>query len=246
MARKPKAEPSQQIATVIRKADPTALKARDKNARFMTAAQLKRLTDNIARDGALTSLPLVYQRAEGRLEIISGHHRVQAAIGAGMSEIDVICITTELSETRLTGLQLSHNAITGQDDQSLLADLYSSLDLEGRKYSGLTDDAFAGLDNLGLASLGIGAVKYEELRITFLPEDQVEFEAYLKRIGKAAEKRPHLVAARADFDELFDSLIRVKEGLKVHNAGLALVAMARLACEKLTEIEATDADQPET
>jgi ParB-like chromosome segregation protein Spo0J len=49
----------------------------------MKAPQFKRLVENIRRDGVLTQLPLVYR---GR--ILSGNHRVRAAIEAGLTEIE--------------------------------------------------------------------------------------------------------------------------------------------------------------
>ena len=121
------------IATEIRKVDPKTLKPREKNARYMTNEQLERLTENVKRDGRLTSLPLVHTLADGRLELISGHHRTLASIGAGFDQIEVIVITTELDDSRITALQLSHNAISGQDDKSILAGLYEALDLPERK-----------------------------------------------------------------------------------------------------------------
>lgn len=232
----------QRIDTEIRRVAAKALKPRGKNARFMTAEQMKLLTENIQRDGTLTSLPLAYLRDDGTLELISGHHRVEAAKAAGLDEIEAIIITTRLSETRLTGLQLSHNAITGQDDKNVLADLYGTLDLEMRRYSGLTDDSFEGFDGLGLDSLGIGAITYEELRISFLPNDRDEFLAYLKRVSAEAAKRPTIAAPREDFDEFFDTMIAVKEGLQILNAGLGLLAMARLASERLDQLNAEAGD----
>lgn len=211
----------------------------------MTAQQMKQLTANIRRDGKLTSLPLVFERPDGALEILSGHHRTQAAIEAGLAVIDVLVVKGDLDEKRLTAIQLSHNAITGQDDRSMLASLYDGLDLDDRKYSGLTDDLLGGFD-LKMVGMGVGAITYEELRINFLPEDAEEFRKCLKRIETHAKKRDALVAHYADFDRFFETLLAIKQGLNIHNAAIALRFMADLAAEQLSTMEMGDAHQQET
>ena len=230
-----KPDNSAKLATEIREVDPRTLKGRDKNARYMTAQQMAQLVENLKRDGELTSLPLTYQHDGGTLEVISGHHRVEAAIKAGFATIRVLVIVTRLSDARLTAIQLSHNAINGQDDRSILADLFQSLEITERKYSGLTDDMFGGLD-LQLSGLSIGAVTYQELKISFLPEDEAEFLDLVKRVEKKA-KGLNLVAPLTIFDRLFDTLIAVKRFANVQNAGIAMCLLAQLADERLAQLE---------
>jgi hypothetical protein len=227
----------QEFATEIRTVNPKSLKPRDSNARYMTADQLELLTENIKRDGKLTSLPLVHVLDNGDLEIISGHHRTLASIAAGFAEIDVICVTSELDDSRITALQLSHNAISGQDDKSILASLYESLDLVERKYSGLTDDVLGEIGKVDVAGLSLGVIEYQQLRIDFLPEDASAFEAALKKLGKVGAKQTQLVARYEDFDAVFDTLIAVKAATNTYNAGMALRLMADLALERLDELE---------
>ena len=94
------------------------LKLLAKNARYMAEPEFNRLVENLRRDGVLTSLPLVY-----RGEVLSGNHRVQAALKAGILTADVIEIETELSEEQQRAIQLSHNALTGKDDPNLLREI---------------------------------------------------------------------------------------------------------------------------
>src|ERR1700761_3709618 len=93
------------------------LKLVEKNARYMEGRQFSKLVANIKRDGCLTTLPLVH-REGGKLTVISGNHRVQAAIKAGLVDTDVIEVLSPLSRKQFVALQLSHNAIVGIDDQS--------------------------------------------------------------------------------------------------------------------------------
>ena len=230
------------IATEIRKVDPKTLKPREKNARYMTNEQLERLTENVKRDGRLTSLPLVHTLADGRLELISGHHRTLASIGAGFDQIEVIVITAELDDSRITAIQLSHNAISGQDDKSILAGLYEALDLPERKYTGLTDSVLGDLGKVDVSAISLGVIEYQQLRVDFLPDDAQAFEAGLKRLGKVSEKMVHMVASYADFDAVFDTLIRVKEKTNTFNAGMAMRLMVDLAIERLDQLDQENAD----
>jgi hypothetical protein len=215
------------------------LKAPEKNARYMTAAQFDRLVENLKRDGVLTSLPLVYGDT-----ILSGNHRVRAALKAGIVEADVIEVVTPLDAKRRVALQLSHNAITGQDDPNLLSDLYGSLDFDEKAYSGLTDEMLGKIDDLTMSALGIGAPAYEDILLTFLPEDAEQFAALVKRLEKAGRAMPRFVSSLADFTPFFDTLLAVKEKLNIHNTSLAVRMMATLACERLEQIGQEDHGTP--
>ena len=103
-----------------------------KNARSMPPATYKRLVENIRHDGVLTSTPLVgsMKGDERRLFVLSGNHRVAAAIDAGIEEATCIAILDPIPRDRFSAIQLSHNAIEGDDDASILQELYAILDLD--------------------------------------------------------------------------------------------------------------------
>src|SRR5690242_16828167 len=86
------------------------LKLLEKNARYMKPEQFNRLVENIRRDGCLTSVPLVHRDGDD-LVVVSGNHRVSAAIKAGIEESDVIEVMSPLTRQQFVALQLSHNAI---------------------------------------------------------------------------------------------------------------------------------------
>src|SRR5208282_6832990 len=87
---------SASLQTRVIKAKLKDLKLLEKNARFMKGPQFNRLVENIKNDGCLTSFPLVY-REKDSLVVVSGNHRVAAAVKAGIEESDVIEITTPLT-----------------------------------------------------------------------------------------------------------------------------------------------------
>ena len=197
----------------------------------MSPAEYKRLCDNVRIDGRLTSAVLACQEGD-TIEILSGHHRRLAAIDVGLPEIEVIVITTPLSDERKTAIQLSHNAVIGKDNPSVLAQLYKEIGLDAKMFSGLTDDVLE-LDKLTLSGFQAG-VQYEELRIAFLPEDKQAFEVALKRV-RASDKAATHLARYADFEKIFDAIIKIKDKRNVQNSAVALTVMAELACERLDE-----------
>lgn len=237
------------LDTAIERLPIKQLRHLKKNARYMTAEQQKRLTENITRDGVLTSLPLVWlmQSKGGKptetppvYEIVSGNHRVASAREAGLEEIDVIVIRNWISAERRVEIQLAHNAVSGQDDLSVLEELYEGLSLSGKEYSGLTDDWFEGLRDLSLSGFNVDGPEYQEITLTFLPEDATQFEDMAKRAEKHG-KVLYKAARFEDFNTLFDAIVRTKEAQNIQNNAMAIAALADLAMERLDQIEAEQA-----
>ena len=206
----------------------------------MTPQEFSQLVANIKGDGKLLGTPVVY-----RGEVLSGNHRVKAAIAAGIEEADVLEILTELTDERRLAIQLSQNAINGRDDPNILADLYTQLgSLEWKRYSGVTDDHLKVTDEK-LASLGISHPKYEELTIVFLPEEKQAFLDLLDKIGKSKKAQTILAGGLSTFDQLFDALVRVKQERHVINNAVALRLLAELAVQQLdAEIVAPVVPEP--
>jgi len=220
--------------------------AAEENARFMTADQMRRLSGNLKKDNALTSAVLVYPDAESRkLVVLSGNHRVEAAVLAGQHIIPVMVIQSFLTEERKIAIQLSHNAITGQDDPNILGKLYESLTLEYKAYSGLTDDSFNILEKLDIDSLAIGTPQYEEILLLFLPADKTIFMKCLERLGKLIEKRTYLAALYDDYSRIFEAIIAVKQHKNIFNTAVAIRALADLAIERLEQLEAEAELEPQ-
>jgi len=212
------------------------LKLLEKNARFMKGAMFNRLVENIRADGCVTSLPLVHREGDA-LVVISGNHRVAAAIKAGIDESDVIEVTSPLTRQQFVALQLSHNAIAGQDDPNILRQLYDELDFGWKEYSGLTDDAFK-VEDLDASVLRIERPFYEELHIAFLPGDAAIFRAWLDKIGKSKAASERTVGVYQDFDVFFRQILAVKHVTGVHNTAVALRLMAELAGRALASEDA--------
>jgi hypothetical protein len=202
----------------------------------MAHAEYKTLVDDLKRDGVLTSSPLLYEHEDGRLECVSGHHRLEAAQDAGIGSVHALVITTPLSRERLIGLQLAHNRVVGQDDPNTLKLLYYSLPLDEKRYTGLTDDDFKDLKPIDVKGLSIGAPQYQSVELLFLPRDLPVIKEQLERVSKS-KRALTLAADYADFDSIFDAATRVKRVKDIHNSALAFRVMAELAQERLDQLE---------
>lgn len=224
------------MRTEIRTGSPKALKRLDRNARYMTEAQMGRLVENIRRDGKLTSLPLVYRHDDGVEEVLSGNHRVEAAVMAGLEEIEYIVILDRLSEERRIAIQLSHNAINGQDDPNLLAELYASLNLEEKLYSGITDDMVKGLPEIDIDGMSIGTPKQQEMRLVFLDGDEIAFKDFVRTLNDRGKVPDSYLARMETFDRLFETLVAVKKKENIWNTALAFERLAQLARERLDQL----------
>lgn len=102
------------------------LKEQDLNARSMKTEMFSRLTANIRDDQRLESFPFIAQTERG-FEIVSGHHRVRAAIDAGLTEIYCIVDVTNLNRDAIASKQLAHNAISGEDNDELIKRIFNSI-----------------------------------------------------------------------------------------------------------------------
>ena len=85
---------------VIAKVPLDKVKEQDINARIMKNEMQDQLTANIKKRGQLESLPL-FVLVDGKLEIISGHHRVKSARAAEMKEIIAIVDVSGLSRSTI-------------------------------------------------------------------------------------------------------------------------------------------------
>jgi hypothetical protein len=212
------------VETTIVSTDPTALVLLANNARYMTKDQFARLTDNVRRDGKLTSLPLVAPLADGRLEVLSGNHRTRAAVAAGLTQIDVVRIDSPLTADQRTAIQLSHNSIAGDDDPHKLKELFDSiLDVDLREYSGLDDETLGTmLDHLDVPSIALTSLDYQALTLLLLPEQLADAAAVFDDAKALAVGDAVWVGRLAAFDALMDTLDVAQRITGSRNRGVEL------------------------
>lgn len=227
------------IKTTLEKRDPNDLKLLEINARFMRAEQYNTLLENIKRDGGLTSVPLVWQNPEnGEETVLSGNHRTMAARDAGLTEIDVMLIKQPLTEQQRIAIQLSHNAIAGEDDPSTLRILYDALDdVESRLYSGLDDKTLELLENASVAPMSEANLDYQTVMLVFLPH---EIEAATQALREAKDQRPNalnLLAGLEQYEKTLDALETAHSAANIVNVAGALGVILQVFEENLEDLQ---------
>lgn len=207
---------------------PTAFHAATVNARFMKKSQYAQLVANVKRDGNLGSLPLCWKAPDGQLHILSGHHRIQAAVDAGVSEVLYLYLEGDLKPAQRTAIQISHNSIVGEDDLTVLKQQWESIqDLEAKLYSGLDDNFFKGYDPVNLGLFNEKGLTYQTVELQFLPSELETLKTILDKIGKS--KRARFGAPLQQFDAFTQALMRFKDAAGIINSAIAFHALVHIA-----------------
>lgn len=228
-----------QIKTKLEKRDPRTLKLLDVNARFMKKEQYDVLVANIERDGALTSVPLVWVDPDtGVEEVLSGNHRTMASIDAGLETIDVMVIDQPLTQQQRVAIQLSHNAITGEDDPSTLRILYDSLDdVDMRLYSGLDDKTLDMLEENNVAPMSEANLEYQSVMLVFLPEELEHAKNAFDNAKKASAGADMMMAGMEQYMRTLDALETAHSAANVTNVAAALSIIIDVFEENLESMQ---------
>ena len=187
-----------ELTTRMVRIDPKTLRQAEVNARFMRHETIQRLVDNLRADGELTSAPFAVRDEDGGYTVLSGNHRVIAAIEAEIGDIWVQVCDEPLSPDRRTAIQLSHNAIVGEDDEAILSRMYDSIeDIDMRLYSGLNDEMLEILNKMNdVPSIGMPKLEYRTFSLFFLPDSLDEILPFLDQLQKQLEGFTDVAIAR--------------------------------------------------
>lgn len=218
--------------------NPRDIKLLETNARYMKHEEFNRLVDNVRRDGKLTSTPFLCKDKDGRWLCLSGNHRTRAAIEVGLETITCLATDDELDEEQRIAIQLSHNAIAGQDDPATLKALYEKiLDTNLKKYSGLDDKTLDLLDKFSTISISEANLQFQTLSMVFLPN---ELDAVRKVIDEAKEriKSSHDIwlARMADYDRWLDAQEIVSSAHNVKNVATAVEIILKIFERNVTQL----------
>lgn len=228
------------METKILKVNPRDLKLLEVNARFMKSDEFAKLVNNIKRDGCLTQLPFCCKdpKEPKKLLVLSGNHRVKASIVAGIDEIEVQVAVGELTKDEMIAIQISHNAISGQDDMAILKDLYNAIDdIAMKDYCGLNDETLQLLEKISSDSIGSVGLQYQMINLLFLPEEVREMKQILRELKRVIEANPTLIANFKDYDVFMEVLSDVSKGALVKNTSLSFMTMMRLAASHIDDVK---------
>lgn len=170
--------------------DVTTLRERDVNAQVLQPRHMERLTENIRSRGQIESLPYVHCPSDpGQYEIVSGHHRVRAAVAAGITRIPVVLDKRKMRESEVIAKQISFNEIHGSPDEDILRQMIAKLDnVDDMLTTGLPEDMLPTVDKDDTKLLLPAAdFDWRMVTLTFLPGVLGQFDEAVKMIDKHSE-----------------------------------------------------------
>jgi hypothetical protein len=217
------------------KVHPSSLREQDVNARSMPKAMFERLAQTIARDKRLESLPLCAKTERG-LEIIAGHHRTRAATAAGVSAIFILVDVTGLTRSQIAAKQLAHNAIEGQDNEQLLAEIYRQIEDAESKLEAFID---AKLDievpKIKIEGLDI-EIDFKTVLLIFLPRVKERLDRALEYLRSSGQRLDGVyIAADTDYTPLEKAVRKINEEYDVRVVADILGKLADLALQACGE-----------
>ena len=203
------------------------------NARFFKRETFRQLRDNIASDKRLSSVPLCYQYEDGRLEVLSGNHRVSAAIEAGLEKIVVLVLTEEIAKSKRIAIQLSHNALVGEDDQSILESLWAQIDsVSDKLYSGLDSEVMKELGEVELINFTTPQVPAHAVTFMFTDGEKDQLNEIMEAFTDAVSHSSAVYVCRnSQYEEFLERIKDIKNAEKVHDGSLAMLRLLEVAAE---------------
>jgi hypothetical protein len=207
------------------------IKESDINPQEMSNKDFERLVENLRRDKVLTSAPLLMRQGEGeKLLCISGHHRIRAAIKAGIEKAYCIVVDKVDDSTRIR-LQLAHNDIHGNPREDIVAILQNKLneiDIALVDYK----DIEATAKTINQKNLSVPEFSY--INICLLEESRDRFVNMLMAIDP--EKTESFIIEKKEYERLKDLLtLAFKKGFK--SPGQAIGKFMDIVEEHLEEIQ---------
>ena len=234
-----------------RRIDPRKIALLELNAHYMRNEVFSRLVDNIKSDGAATSSPFLWRvhddatrkplhdpEDDGAYLALSGNHRVKAAIAADLPEINVLYSDDYLTPDRRRAIQLSHNAIFGEDDPAVLKAVYDGIgDYSMRVYYGLDDKQLKILDDVNIAALTTANLEFQTITMLFLPNEIGDVTAVWDAARKTlAGSKTVWLARWQEYDAFMDGLDTAGRSYDVKNTATALMLILEVFSRHLDEL----------
>lgn len=215
---------------------PLLLKEQDKNARVQSHNAFTALVRNIKNRGALESLPFV-SRHEDDFYIISGHHRVRAAIQAEVPAIIVLVDPRPMTRSEIVAKQLAHNSINGKDDPAVLLQLFSEIEeVDAMLESAISRGEIEKLikQNVALPDIKVD-YDWQVMVFAFLPTQSADLEALVEQVGHADKIG---VADKGIYDSFVATLRRLGKTEDIRSVGALLYRMMQITQQHLDDADA--------
>jgi hypothetical protein len=224
-------------AAVLQIVNPKDLQLLKENARYFKRETFKQLSSNIEKDGRLSSVPLCLRLAGGKLEVLSGNHRVKAAIQANIERIVVIVLTQDISRAEKIAIQLSHNSLAGEDDINILSELWAKIeDINHKLYAGLSSDTLNQIQPVKLVPFTTPQVYTKYVVFAFTDPEYENLEEIIRELSTIHPATLYLSHIK-DFETFFEKIKKVKTKHNIKNASLAMVKMMEIITASLAQKE---------
>lgn len=209
-------------------ADPKLMVPAPVNAHFMHKRVYEQLVNNIRRDGNLSTLPFCWHAEDGAIHILSGHHRIEAAVEAGVTQVLYLYTDAKLTEQERLAIQLSQNSLIGEDDMNLLRQQWQQIEsLELKMYSGLDDELFKSFEPITLGAFNERDIVFQIIELVFLPPEIERLTTVLTKLK--ASKRLRLANLETQYDDFAEGIMRFKEAAQIFNSSTAFLVLVEAA-----------------
>lgn len=220
------------------KVDINLIDEAEMNANEMTGEDFAALCDNIGKSG-LSSVPCCYKKKDERFVMISGHHRLRACKKLHHTQIGILwCDEDELSKDEIIAIQLSHNSLHGQDNQSILKKLFEQIQsIDFKKFAHINIDEISPVSTDGIS---IYAMKENFVfTIILYPNSFANLDELYGDIREQAKSSDALILASQEENEMVLLKLQQEIGNKynIKSPSITFAKLLELANERLTEIK---------
>jgi len=221
------------------------------NARYMKHETYMRLVKNLKKDKELEQDPFCayyeyYEKTDKiqydedgdpKLEVISGNHRVKAAIDAGIDEITVKVYISPLTKKERIAKQLAHNAIVGEDDPAILKQLYEMIDdVELKEYTGLDDRTLELLEKVTVESITEANIEFQKVSIYFLPSEIERIEKIIEKVLEMAKDERGWIVSQKQYDDYMNAVLKASQSMGIRSVATALMIILEIFERHLTDL----------
>lgn len=220
------------------KVDINLIDEAEMNANEMTGEDFATLVDNIGKSG-LSSVPCCYKKADGRYVMISGHHRLRACKKLHYKMLGILwCDESELSKDEIIAIQLSHNSLHGEDNQSILKKLFEQIQsIDFKKFAHINIDEVSPISTDGIS---IFALKENFVfTIILYPNSFENLDELYGDIREQAKKSDALILADQENNEML--LLKLQQEIgnqyNIKSPSITFAKLLQLAKERLEEIK---------
>jgi hypothetical protein len=209
----------------------------EKNAHFFEKDKLDKLVQNVAHDGFLSQLPFGMKRkSDDKYLILSGNHRLKAAIKANLTYILILYIDEVDRDTQIA-YQLSHNSLVGKDDLQMLKDIYKEMkSIEAKEFSGLNGIQFVDVEKLQVSSINDGDIELTEIKFLFIENRKNDVKAVLSELEKHKLNEDSSIVF-GSFDAFVKVLTEVKKAYGIKSMTVAFGRMIDICNEQIKAVK---------